>query len=110
MERQDKGMAYLLQYENVAWCESGKVRILDRRVYPCRKEYVVCTDYEEVAHQCKDRPRNSLCLAMPMTSCKSATPPTKLWPPARALPPKRRSHEHVLCRDHFDRLMSCPSE
>ena len=29
MERQDQGMAFMLQYENVAWYENGKVRILD---------------------------------------------------------------------------------
>ena len=32
MERQDKGLAYLLQYEHVAWFENGMVRILDRRM------------------------------------------------------------------------------
>lgn len=32
MERQDKGLAYLLQYEHVAWFENGMVRILDRRI------------------------------------------------------------------------------
>lgn len=54
MERQDKGMAYLLQYENVAWYENGKVRILDRRVYPYRREHVTCTGYEEVAQAIAD--------------------------------------------------------
>ncbi len=54
MERQDKGMAPLLQYENVAWYENGAVRILDRRVYPYRKEYVTCTDYGQVAQAIAD--------------------------------------------------------
>ena len=27
MERQDKGLAFMLQYENVAWYENGVVRI-----------------------------------------------------------------------------------
>ena len=30
MVRMDEGMPFLLQYENVAWYENGKVRILDR--------------------------------------------------------------------------------
>lgn len=34
MERMDRDMPFLLQYEHVAWFEKGKVRILDRRVYP----------------------------------------------------------------------------
>ena len=33
MERADKGLAFMMQYENVAWYDSGEVRILDRRVY-----------------------------------------------------------------------------
>ena len=31
MERADKGLAFMLQYENVAWYDAGEVRILDRR-------------------------------------------------------------------------------
>lgn len=54
MERQDKGMGFLLQYENVAWYENGTVRILDRRVYPYRKEFVTCNTYEEVAQAITD--------------------------------------------------------
>lgn len=54
MERQDKGMGYLLQYENVAWYENGTVRILDRRVYPYRKEHVTCASYEAVAQAIAD--------------------------------------------------------
>lgn len=34
MERVDEGLAFMLKYENVAWYENGKVRILDRRIYP----------------------------------------------------------------------------
>lgn len=48
-ERADRDLAFLLRYENVAWFEGGKVRILDRRVYPIRTEYVTCTRHEEVA-------------------------------------------------------------
>lgn len=54
MERQDTGMAYLLQYENVAWYENGIVKILDRRFYPYKKEQVICKTYEEVAQAITD--------------------------------------------------------
>ena len=54
MERADKGMPFLLQYENVAWYEEGKVRILDRRIYPTRVEYVECTTHKEVAQGIQD--------------------------------------------------------
>lgn len=54
MIRADEGMAFMLQYENVAWYEDGKVRILDRRIYPIRTEYVVCTKHEEVAKAIAD--------------------------------------------------------
>lgn len=54
MERQDKGMGHLLQYENVAWYQDGKVRILDRRVYPYQKSYVDCVTYQEVAQAIAD--------------------------------------------------------
>ena len=33
-ERLDKGLAFMLQYENVAWHDKNRVRILDRRIYP----------------------------------------------------------------------------
>ncbi len=48
MERQDKDLAFMLKYETVAWYENGAVRILDRRIYPARVEYVTCKDYSEV--------------------------------------------------------------
>lgn len=44
----------MLQYENIAWYDSGAVRILDRRVYPRRVEFVVCRRHEEVAQALKD--------------------------------------------------------
>ena len=54
MERADKGLAFMLQYENVAWYDSGEVRILDRRVYPRKIEFVVCKRHEEVAQAITD--------------------------------------------------------
>lgn len=54
MKRMDEGLAFLLQYENVAWYEGGKVRILDRRVYPREVRFVTCTTYMEVAYAIRD--------------------------------------------------------
>lgn len=54
MERQDTGLAHLLRYENIAWYEDGKVRILDRRVYPYKKNEAVCSSHEEVARAISD--------------------------------------------------------
>lgn len=54
MERADKGLAFMLQYENVAWYENGVVRILDRRIYPTRVEFVECHTYGEVAQAITD--------------------------------------------------------
>ena len=54
MTRADEGVGFLLRYENVAWYEDGAVRILDRRIYPIRVEYVTCTRHEEVAQAIAD--------------------------------------------------------
>ena len=54
MVRMDNDMPFLLQYENVAWYDNGKVRILDRRVYPTEVRFVECTDYREVAQAITD--------------------------------------------------------
>ena len=54
MERQDRDLAFMLQYENIAWYESGSVRILDRRVYPRQVSFVVCHRHEEVAQAITD--------------------------------------------------------
>ncbi len=53
MERMDKNMPFLLKYENVAWYENGKVRILDRRIFPERK-FVECECYQEVVKAIAD--------------------------------------------------------
>ena len=54
MERRDQNMPFLLRYENVAWYENGKVRILDRRVYPTEVCFVECATYQEVAQAIAD--------------------------------------------------------
>ena len=54
MERADKGLAFLLRYENIAWYEDGKVRILDRRCYPNPVKFVTCNSTEEVVKAIKD--------------------------------------------------------
>ena len=52
--RQDADLAFLLQYENIAWYEDGAVRILDRRIFPAKKEFVTCRSFDEVAQALKD--------------------------------------------------------
>ena len=54
MERCDQDLAFMLQYENVAWYENGKVRILDRRIYPTEVTFVECRTYKEVAKAIAD--------------------------------------------------------
>lgn len=48
MKRYDDELAFMLQYENIAWYENGKVRILDRRIYPREVKFVECSTYMEV--------------------------------------------------------------
>ena len=54
MERADQGLAFMLQYENVAWYDAGEVRILDRRIYPTKVEFVRCKTHQEVAQAIAD--------------------------------------------------------
>ncbi len=54
MIRHDQDLAFMLKYENVAWYEEGRVRILDRRIYPTRAEFVTCKSHEEVAIAIRD--------------------------------------------------------
>ncbi|MFA9464349.1 MAG: s-methyl-5-thioribose-1-phosphate isomerase [Velocimicrobium sp.] len=49
IQRADADLAFMLKFENVAWYENGKVKILDRRIYPIRTEYVICHSHQEVA-------------------------------------------------------------
>ena len=53
-ERPDKDLAFMLQYENIAWYEDGAVRILDRRCYPRTVSFVTCRTHEEVAQAVTD--------------------------------------------------------
>ena len=52
--RADHGLAFLLQFENVAWYEDGTVRILDRRVFPMETRFVTCRTHQEVAQAIAD--------------------------------------------------------
>ena len=52
--RPDKDLAFMLQYENIAWYENGAVRILDRRCYPRTVAFVTCTHVGEVAKAVTD--------------------------------------------------------
>lgn len=54
MTRADDELAFMLKRENIAWYQDGVVRILDRRVYPGKVEFVVCRDYSEVARAITD--------------------------------------------------------
>lgn len=65
MIRADEGLAFALRYENVAWYESGAVRILDRRIYPTVR-FVTCRTHGEVARAIADMVTQS---AGPFTAC-----------------------------------------
>ena len=54
MERQDRDLAFMLQYENIAWFDGREVRILDRRVYPVKVEFVTCKTHQEVTRAIAD--------------------------------------------------------
>lgn len=54
MSRVDANLAFMLQFENVAWYEKGSVRILDRRLYPNEIRYVTCQEYSQVAKAIHD--------------------------------------------------------
>jgi methylthioribose-1-phosphate isomerase len=54
MERADTDLAFMLRYENIAWYEQGKVRILDRRIYPARIEFHECVNHVEVTKAITD--------------------------------------------------------
>lgn len=54
MIREDKNLAFMLTYENVAWYENGQVKILDRRIYPTEIKFVTCNSHNEVAQAIAD--------------------------------------------------------
>ena len=54
MERADRDLAFMLQYENIAWFADGAVRILDRRCYPRTVSFVTCRTHGEVAQAIAD--------------------------------------------------------
>ena len=54
MKRADHDLGFILQYENIAWYDAGKVRILDRRVYPMQVRFVTCTRVQDVAQAIAD--------------------------------------------------------
>ncbi len=54
MQRADHDLALLFRFENIAWYEDGKVRILDRRIYPAKETYVTCSTHGEVAEAITD--------------------------------------------------------
>ena len=54
MQRFDHNLPFLLRYENVAWFEGDRVRVLDRRVYPTEIRFVTCHDPAEVAQAIAD--------------------------------------------------------
>ena len=54
MERQDTGLAFIQKYDNIAWYDNGEVRILDRRIYPAKKVFVICKTHVEVMQAIRD--------------------------------------------------------
>lgn len=54
MQKADHDLAFLFKFENIAWYENGRVRILDRRIYPAKEEFVTCNTHLEVAKAITD--------------------------------------------------------
>lgn len=54
--REDYGLGWLLKYENVAWFDedAGHIAILDRRMYPLKKSFVLCKTYGETVKAISD--------------------------------------------------------
>ncbi len=86
MKRQDEGLAFMLIYENIAWYEDGAVRILDRRVYPAKTEFVTCRTHVEVAKAIKDMVTQSagpytaapMGMALAARECRDMKPQARL--------------------------------
>lgn len=79
--RADKGLAFMLQYENVAWYDAGAVKILDRRVYPGRVEFVTCRTHVEVMQATRDMVTQS---AGPYTGCRHGHGACRVGVPGKA--------------------------
>lgn len=94
MERADKDLAFLLRYENVAWFEDGEVRILDRRIYPAKVEFVTCRTHQEVARAITDMVTQSAgpYTAVPMGMALAA------W---ECRDKRRQSRWNILSRQHI---------
>jgi len=54
------GLGFLIHPKNVARYEDGKVFILDRRIYPMKVEFTICTDYREVVQAIRDMVTQSM--------------------------------------------------
>ena len=66
MKRFDDGLAPMLKLENVAYYTEGKVRILDRRIYPIEVKFVECKTVIEVRDAIRNMVTQS---AGPYTAC-----------------------------------------
>ena len=88
--RADAGLAYMLQYEHVAWYEDGAVHILDRRVYPTKVEYVTCRDHVAVMQAIRDMVTQS---AGPYTAAGMG-----MAPRGSAAGKRRQSRWHICIR------------
>ncbi len=49
MNREDEGLGFLLRYDNIASYDKGKIRVLDRRIYPEKIEFLTLTTIEDCA-------------------------------------------------------------
>ncbi len=86
MERADKDLAFMLQYENIAWFEDGAVKLLDRRVYPRQISYVTCRTYPEVIDALREMVTQSAGpytaaaagMALAAYECRNRTAPDQL--------------------------------
>ena len=86
MDRQDRGLAFMLQYENVAWFDGKVVRILDRRVYPTKVEF----DLMKILPRDQWTLYNVQAIAVGRTWCISGRPKCEIRITLRAKPSSRR--------------------
>lgn len=86
MGRIDDDLAFMLRFENVAWYENEKVKILDRRVYPREIKFVVCKNHKEVSKAIKDMVTQSagpytaagMAMALAASECKDLSSKEKI--------------------------------